>query len=228
MVGNGQSLPMTHLSSGILHTTHYSFKLLDLLRVSHISSDLLFVNHLFADNKCVIIFNYDFFLIQDKSSSKILFQGPNINGLYPITPIEHSKSVNTSSQRLVAHVGTHTSTSVFHNRFDHTSDLILHIVLKLMNLSTTSKCICYPCLQGKLHKLPFPCFASTSLHPLELLHIDVWESSPEVSVNGFNYYVYLLDDMSDFTCLFFITHKLMYRISLRPLNLLLKTCCMPG
>lgn len=103
VVGSGQSLPITHSGCGILKTPSSSIRLLELLRVPNISSNLLSVNRLCTDNNCLFIFYSDFFIIQDKSSGRIIFQGPNIDGLYPLHPSGFSPSSP------VAHVGTRTT-----------------------------------------------------------------------------------------------------------------------
>ncbi|XP_022156563.1 uncharacterized protein LOC111023438 [Momordica charantia] len=79
-VGTGQSLPIAHTSSGILHTSTSSLKLCNLLHVPTISSNLLSVHQLCVDNNCFVVFDYNYFYIQDKFSGMILFQGPSQNG----------------------------------------------------------------------------------------------------------------------------------------------------
>lgn len=99
--------------------------------------------------------------------------------------------------------------AIWHDRLGHPSDSVLLPLLKHFNLSSsnTSKSFCYPCLQGKLHKLPFSHSTSVSTFPLQLIHTDVWGPSPQISVNGFNYYVSFVDDMSKYTWLYPIKLK---------------------
>lgn len=79
----------------------------------------------------------------------------------------------------------------------------------MLNLPFQSSlhCVCEHCLSGKMKKLPFPNSVSTYLYPLELVHSDVWGLVPQISSNGFKYYVSFIDDMSKYTWFFPITSK---------------------
>ncbi|KAI3906578.1 hypothetical protein MKW98_009486 [Papaver atlanticum] len=55
--------------------------------------------------------------------------------------------------------------------------------------------------------LPFLSVSENNVHsPLDLIHSDVWVS-PLCSVNGFKYYVWLIDSYSRFTWLYTLTYK---------------------
>lgn len=155
-IGSRQSLPIMHSSCGILSSnSSLSLQLLDLLRVPNISLNLLSVNRLCADNNFVFIFDANFFLIQDKSSNNILFQGPSVEGLYPI-----SSTPSTGNSNLDAHIGTRSSSSTWHNQLEHPSDSTLKFVLQSMHSHvSSSKCICYPCKEKCINfplKILFP------------------------------------------------------------------------
>lgn len=114
-VGSGQSLPISHTGCGILQTSS-NLNLSNLLRVPHISSNLLSVHRLCVDNNCIIIFDSSSFHIQDKYSGKTLYQGPSVNGLYPIHATAPSNSASSHSPlpptNYVAHTGTQVSFSI--------------------------------------------------------------------------------------------------------------------
>lgn len=81
-VGNGSSLPISHIGKSLLPTPHYSFHLSNLLHVPTISSNLLFVHQLTKDHNCLVIFDANTFVIQDKCMNKVLHKGVNVNGPY--------------------------------------------------------------------------------------------------------------------------------------------------
>lgn len=144
----------------------------------------------------------------------ILFKGPSIDGLYPIQPSTIKSAVNNKiihpqSFAVVAHSGTKNSSTMWHNRLGHPHLQSLNSILRLLNLPscTTLPSVSEPCLFGKMHKVPFPKSYSTFMSPLELLHSDVWCPAPEISINGFCYYVSFVDDMTIYTWLFPISQK---------------------
>lgn len=185
-VGSGQNISITHSCCGILPTPHSSFKLLKLLCVPKISSNLLSVHKLCLDNNCSITFDSNSFFIQDNLTGRILFQGPCVDGLYPITPSGIFSKRPPGVTTPIAQVVTTSSSYLWHSRLGHPSNPILSYVLKILHLPTCklSSHSCYPCLQGKLHKIPFPISTTVSLHPLELIHVDVWGPSPFKSISG--------------------------------------------
>lgn len=69
-VGNGQTLPITHTGSGILPTSSHTFQLSSILYSPCAFVNLLSVYQCFVDNNCVFIFDYVWFLIQDKAKGK--------------------------------------------------------------------------------------------------------------------------------------------------------------
>lgn len=109
VVGSGQSLPITHTGCGTHPISTSSLKLFNLLRVPTITSNPLSVNRLCTDNHCIFIFDSDSFTIQDKTTGQILFQGPSVNGLYPLHSAAFRTSPSSSQPTVVAHVGTRTS-----------------------------------------------------------------------------------------------------------------------
>lgn len=109
-VGNGQNLPISHTSHGLLHTPS-TFSLSHLFHVPNIATNLLSINQLFLDNNYTVLFDYDYFLVQDKYAGKILYCGHNVNGLYPFhSSVEPSSTSSASfaSVCLAAHKSPYT------------------------------------------------------------------------------------------------------------------------
>lgn len=159
-IGSGQSLLITHTGCGILHTPMFSFQLSNLLCVPNIASNLLYVHQLYVDNNCITVFDSNNFFVQDKSTDKILFQGPSVNGLYPLTSLA-AQSLFPSPVCSIAHAGINTSFHLWHNRLGHPSTQVLNSVFHLLNLPlcNSNKCVCEHCLKRKMTKLPFSFFS---------------------------------------------------------------------
>lgn len=65
---------------------------------------------------------------------------------------------------------------------------------------------CHSCPLGKHIKLPFSDSSSYTSLPFDLIHSDVW-TSPMLSSYGHHYYVFFLDDYTNFQWTFPISHK---------------------
>jgi len=83
-VGNGQELHITHIDNGKLCTSSYNFKLDGMLRVPDLVSNLLFVHKIYLQNNALCYFDAYRFSIQDILLRKILYEGLNKDGVYPI------------------------------------------------------------------------------------------------------------------------------------------------
>lgn len=209
-VGSDHSLPIIHTGRGILHTSSSKFALSNLLHVPQIASSLLSVHQLCLDNNCFIIFDSDFFVVQDKSTGKILFQGPSINDLYPLHSLAALSSTGSASScHFLLLMLELRFPLLWHNRLGHPSIYDINSVMRLLNLSIVNSLnhVCKFCLFGKMTKLHFSHSCTISHFPLELIHSDVWGPAPKISVNGYNYYASFIDDFTKYTWLFPITQK---------------------
>lgn len=67
--------------------------------------------------------------------------------------------------------------------------------------------ICTYCLEGKMHRLPFPASVSKSTVPFYKVHSDVWGPVPCLSLEGYRYYVTFIDDCTKFMWIFPLINK---------------------
>lgn len=197
-------MSISSIVSSTAHTSSGSFKLNNVLHVPHISSNLLSVHQFSKDNNCVFIFDSCGFIIQDRRSKRILFQGRSKIGLYPFT----SSSSSSPSTAPTVHIGERSSVNVWHQRLGHPSASSLQHIMKALPINgSSSLSFCEQCQFGKSHKLPFLHSVFASSRPLELVHSDVWGPSPIVSVSGFRYYLVFVDDFSKYTWFFPLVYK---------------------
>ena len=101
-VGDGKSLPISHIGVGHLQTQSNSQLVLSLphiLHVPHMKKSLLNVSQLTRDNNVVVGFNSTSCLIKDKDSGLVLFRGTLRDGLYQLVSAFDS-TVSNSSQTI--------------------------------------------------------------------------------------------------------------------------------
>ena len=80
---NGSGMPIAHIGSSKIHTSHKPLFLNNVLHIPRTNKNLLFVHKLTADNNVCLEFHPDCFLIKDRTSKKVLLRGPSEGGLYP-------------------------------------------------------------------------------------------------------------------------------------------------
>ena len=57
---------------------------------------------------------------------------------------------------------------------------------------------CDACKLGKLHQESFPSIAVKTNKPLQLIHSDVWGHFPNISIEGYRFYLLFVDYFSRF------------------------------
>ena len=97
-VGNGETLPITHIGNAQLHASKHILHLRHTLRVPNMKSNLLSVFKCYKDNHCRFIFDASAVTIQDIPSGKVLYIGRNEAGLYPIYGAPFSRSEEHTSE----------------------------------------------------------------------------------------------------------------------------------
>lgn len=199
-VGNGSNIPIHHVGDGLLPTPNKSLVLSEILHAPHINHNLLSVHQLARDNHCRIIFDSEGYVVQDKTTNKVLYQGTCSQGLYSfpnnLSQLLHHNTTTTGlvSKTTIPHL-------TWHFRLGHPSISIMTHLSKnqLIPLSPShsfNSFSCHPCCVTKSHKLPFSISQTTSPHPLYLIHSDVWGPTQTPSISGFRYYVLFIDDFT--------------------------------
>jgi hypothetical protein len=143
-VGNGQTLPISHIGNAQLRASKHILHLRHALRVPNMQSNLLSVFKYCKDNNCSFLFDATKFSIQDIHSGRVLYKVLNEAGLYPIygdpfkskslTLPDISKSTFHSSFKS-ANTTIKASSSTWHSRLGHPHSKILHTILQ--SLPTT-------------------------------------------------------------------------------------------
>ena len=66
---------------------------------------------------------------------------------------------------------------------------------------------CDACKLRKIHQESFPSIAIKTNKPLQLIHSDVWGPSPNISIEGYRFYLLFVDDFSHFCWIYPMKHK---------------------
>ncbi|KAJ9538664.1 hypothetical protein OSB04_031397 [Centaurea solstitialis] len=190
MFGSGHYLPVSHKGHASLSP---NLLLKDVLVVPRITKNLLSISKLTKDNHVDVLFSYPDFFIQDRQTQQVLAQGKCDDGLY------------------ILQLGAHAFFACPHHlkpllKLGHVSFDTLVKLQKLGHLSVTSLLpkpdVCLSCKLAKSQRLPFDLNPKRALHPLDLIHCDVWGPSPVFSVDNYRYYVIFVDDFSRFSWLY--------------------------
>jgi gag-polypeptide of LTR copia-type len=188
-VGDGKELDISNVGSGIILTTSNPLKLQNILHVPGISKPLISIIQLIVDDNIYVEFNLTSCLVKDLSSHQILLQGTKRNGLYVVSSSPHALTCEKLSPHL------------WHKRFCDASDSIIQYLVNSNSISCNKRNIgiCDSCCLAKANKQPFTLSTTTASQVLEIVHRDVWGSSPIISHNGYRYYVLFTDQFSRYS-----------------------------
>ncbi|CAL8153025.1 unnamed protein product [Prunus armeniaca] len=201
IVGNGEGLKIKHIGTTAIACASTSIKMPSVFHVPQLSANLLFVHHLCKDHNCVISFDASGFVIQDRVTKTILLKGQSNNGLYHIPSTVSSHCLS----KKLALLGQHVKSSIWHHRLGHPINEVVQSMLRASSLqcasdSSNSNPLCAACLQGKMHRLPFPVRHSRYEIPFHTVHSDVWGPSHYNSVS-------FLDDCTGYLWVYPIFNK---------------------
>ncbi|OMO73140.1 Integrase, catalytic core [Corchorus capsularis] len=201
VVGNGQGLKISHSGLIDLRTSSKQFHLKDVLHVPSMKQNLISVSKFCSNNKVFIEFYDDYFLVKDLQTRQVLTKGLLTDGVYCLPAQISRPHVALSSQSL--------SFLDWHSRLGHPSKSILcHVVNKFELPSTPVKdFVCTACQCSKSHKLPFHLSSLSSSRPLELLYSDIWGPSPQISIDGYSYYIIFVDNFTRYTWFYSLKRK---------------------
>jgi transposase InsO family protein len=82
----------------------------------------------------------------------------------------------------------------------------LHQSKSIISSNKDGPPLCHACQLGKHVKLPFSDSTTSTVHPFQLLHCDIW-TSPIPSNSGLRYYLIIVDDFSHYFWSFSLHRK---------------------
>lgn len=186
-VGNGSTLPITHIGSASLPSSQNSksLQLSNILFVPHITKSLLSISKFTQDNDVFLEFHSDCCFVKDKCTRRILLEGRIKDGLYLLDLSKTCLSISGSSLR-GATFSTHNcfnaqrcvDVNLWHSRLGHPCSSVLNKALTSINVPFKLSDIkfCDACAMGKIHSMHFPTVDVNTSAPFQLIHTDVWGS----------------------------------------------------
>lgn len=161
--------------------------------------NLISINLLTSTLDSRVIFDPSTCEIHDRTKVSMIGQGRRIGNLYVLDIKEASVRVNK-----VVDIGT------WHNRMGHASYSRLDLITN--NLGTTKlknkgSAYCHICHLAKQKKLSFPFPNNICNSNFELLHIDVWGPFSVETVDGYKYFLTIVDDHSRATWVYLMRSK---------------------
>ncbi|CAE6174213.1 unnamed protein product [Arabidopsis arenosa] len=139
-------------------------------------------------------------------------EGKQIGGLYVLStsPAECSSLDNNSSVSVNAHCNAIVDNALWHSRLGHPSFEkidVLHNVLGLRKGNKNEIVHCAVCQQAKQKRLTFPSKNNMAEHAFDLVHIDTWGPFATPTVEGFRYFLTIVDDYSRATWVYLMKAK---------------------
>ncbi|KAM2874298.1 hypothetical protein COP2_017588 [Malus domestica] len=211
IIGNGTGLSIHNIGSATIQTNNHSLLLNKILHVPRIARNLLSVKQLCADNKSWFICDESQFFVQDKRTREIVYHGKSKpEELFHIPVVPQKRGVQVSSSNPAAYLGKAIKSEVWHQRLGHPTQEIMSSMLQKSKISgyiDDKHTICVPCIQGKMSRTPFPVRSNTCTFPFEKIHSDTWGPSPVKSLEGYRYYVTLIDEYTRYVWIFPMSNK---------------------
>ena len=205
VLGDGTGLQIAHIGSTTLSSPSHSLMLKETLHVPLINKNLISVHKFTHDNNVTIEFHPFFYLVKDRMIGAVLMRRRCENGVYPVAL--QSSSPQANQIRLA---GTRVTFDCWHHRLGHPTPKILSSLLRSHDLpvaSSKSTLSCISCQWNKSHKLPFSSTSLKSIITLEFLYVDVWGPSPVSSIDGYHYYLLLVDHFTKYYWFYPLRHK---------------------
>lgn len=160
------------------------FKLKNVLNVLGFNCNLLSVSCLANDLNCSLTFLPKTCYIQDLCSRNLIRTGKECGELYYLDAFKESKvAMEVLSKEMVWHRSLHHA---------------LEGVLRKLPQVDVGSCnqFCDSCLRAKQSKLPFPISFSNTIENFDLIHVDIWGSYWNATLNGEHYFLSIADDYS--------------------------------
>ncbi|KAF8389828.1 hypothetical protein HHK36_024347 [Tetracentron sinense] len=159
-VGNGNTLPISHIGSTTLPTSYGKLKVDNILVVPSITKNLLSVGQLTDEYSCLFEFTSNGFVIKDQKSGRILAKVTRDGGLY-------SLAGNTTNQALYSSRQQKTSEDLWHQRLGQPQLKIVSFLHSKNFISVTqwnkNGTICSSCQLGRVYISPHVLFDETLL-----------------------------------------------------------------
>ncbi|GKA33497.1 ribonuclease H-like domain-containing protein [Tanacetum coccineum] len=154
---------------------------------------LLSVHKLSRDSKLFVGFDENNCYIQELKENRTVGMGKQFNCLY-LFDIDNACKIVSNNFIFTCYV----SKSLWHQRLGHPADQVLDTLKTTLNLDNHSITdhLYETCNKAKQTREPFPLSDHKSTKIGELVHLDVWGPYKITSIDGFRYFLTIVDDFS--------------------------------
>lgn len=200
IVGNGASLPVSHISSIAISTSSHPLHLNHVLISPSLIKNLISVRALTRKILVSVEFDPFSFSVKDLHSGMVVLQCNSPGELYSLRA-----APSTTATALLTDT---TCSELWHDRFEHPGRAALSRVVATFSFkcNKTHDHLCHACQLGKHSRLPFSESTTVAPFAFHTLHCDVW-TSPILSNSGFQYFLVVLDDCTHFAWTFPLHRK---------------------
>ncbi|XP_019085460.1 PREDICTED: uncharacterized protein LOC109126393 [Camelina sativa] len=198
MLPNDARVDITHC--GTVHLSS-SLTLHEVLHVPSFKFNLISISALLRHNQYSAHFYPLFCYIQESIQGLMIGRGYLFHNLY-IYGRDHQLSASHFSGSLKV------DGALWHQRLGHPSSDKLKHVPSISSLSTlSSESPCSICHLAKQKRLPFESSGHRSSAPFDLIHLDIWGPFAVESIDGFKYFLTIVDDYSRVTWVYLLHNK---------------------
>lgn len=169
------------------------------LYIPEFKLNLLSISALTSDIGSRVIFDPSSCIIQDHTKALMIGQGRRVGNLYVLDTRSSPMAVNA-----VIDVG------VWHKRLGHPSFRRLDAISDLLGTTkhkNKGSSFCHICHLAKQKKLSYPSPNNMCNEIFQLLHIDIWGPFSVETMEGFRYFLTVVDDHSRATWIFLLRNK---------------------
>ena len=196
----GTRIPILHTGTVALSD---SLILYDVLHVPSFFFNLVSVSALLRSNQCSAHFFLTSCYIQEFSQGLTIGKGSLKHNLYILDLIPQDISA--------AFTGSLSADGMlWHQRLGHPSPAKLQVLsteLSIPRCIIPSHSTCTVCPLAKQKRLSFPFNNNLSLKPFDLLHLDIWGPFAQESIEGYKYFLTIVDDCSRVTWIHLLKRK---------------------
>ena len=198
---NGHSIPIHNIGSVSLFP---GFTLHNVLFVPSFHFNILSISALTEQLNYSVNFFSTHCDIQDLTQARKIGMGRRFGNLYVLDSsncfLVSNSLCNSASLSIV---------DLWHYRLGHPSLDKLHLLQNDLNINTFSDSHfhCSICPLAKQHRLPFHSANNISPSSFDLLHLDIWGPFTPVFVEGYKYFLTIVDDSTRYTWIYFLRNK---------------------
>ena len=130
--------------------------------------------------------------------------GKESNGLYLLQDLD-SRTTTSALVVVVSHISL---SNLWHHRLGYPSYSKLHLLKQVVQFDVSNKTPCCDvCHFSKQKRLPFTSTTHISSKPFELYHCDLWGPFATSTIDGFKYFLTIVDDFTRCTWVYLLKYK---------------------